>query len=280
MWQHLVVLRDDGQLASTGRYEMDHGSVKTMLYLFDEYTKAQNWDDRKLAVICDGGELSTPATIDRCRELRDRLLAERIYPVFVLWETPWYRDLDHELRTWIEHGDRTPPGTDPDVVARAAAALSRGHVAWHSIADRANRAVFGRLGGARLLAESIAYKRKQRWFDLHVVAFGAGDLLAGRSPPPAGAGDERDHRGTADVAPSLLGNVRRNARRRLPPASRARAFRPNGGRDRSRRELALVPSVGLRRLGPAGPNHAPGRGRCASHGRVGRADGTAAGDRR
>ena len=174
MWPHLVVLRDDGQLASTGLYEMDEGSVKTLLYLFDEYTRSEHWTQPRLAVIADGAGQGAGATIDHLRPLRDKMLANEIYPIFIVWETGWHDDLAHELLRWTQHrsGDDMPTS----VATKISAAESLCQAVWDAIQNRAALACAAS-AGAQLLAESIAYKRGQQPFDLHLVSHGAGDLL-------------------------------------------------------------------------------------------------------
>lgn len=175
MWPHLVVLQDDGQLASTGLYEMDEGSVKTLLYLFDEHTKAQNWQNRRLAVVAGGAGQTTTSSIEGFRSLRDTMLANEIYPIFFVWETAWHDDLAHELLTWAQHRDDA--NISAGVATKIAAADSLCQAIWHEFTDRAHRACTTRQGGAHLLAQSIAYKRNQRPFDLHLISHGIGDLL-------------------------------------------------------------------------------------------------------
>jgi hypothetical protein len=186
MWPHLVVLRDDGRLASTGLYEMDEGSVGTLLYLFGERTAA--WERPRLAIVADGGPLSTASTIERLVPLRDRMLSDGIYPLFVVWETAWWADLEHELATWVDRIDcqvasvedpadrgAVEPATVTDAVGRSVSAAI-----WHAIDDRSRAALATSSGGLRKLIESVAYKRGQRWFDLHLVSHGAGDALLRR----------------------------------------------------------------------------------------------------
>ncbi len=192
MWPHLVVLRDDGRLASTGLYEMDEGSVGTLLYLFGERTA--DWERPRLAIVTDGGPLPTERTIERLVPLRDRMMADGVYPLFIVWETSWWADLEHELATWFERrdGQRDPlggPGDPGDAIAvepdavTAAVRRSVSAAIWHAIEDRSRAAVATPTGGLRKLVESVAYKRGQRWFDLHLVSHGAGDAVLRRLAP-------------------------------------------------------------------------------------------------
>ncbi len=179
MWPHLVVLRDDGRLASDGLYEMDARSVGTMLFLFQEATI--EWKRRRLAIVVDGGYLPTAETIERQRAVRDRLMNEEIYPIFVIWETSWWSDLEDELSQWLERFQGSPDHVD---VERAAIDRSIAGLLWYEIVRRSSAACASPAGGARLLAEAIAIKRSQPPtprrgpFDLHLVSHGAGDLLA------------------------------------------------------------------------------------------------------
>ncbi len=179
MWPHLVVLRDDGKLASDGLYEMDRQSVGTLLFLFQEATIG--WKRRRLAIVADGGYLPTAETIERQRAVRDRLMNEEIYPIFVVWETSWWSELEDELSDWI---GRFSGSTEPGEVERAAIDRSVAGLMWYEIVRRSAAACGSPAGGARLLADAITIKRNQEPtarrgpFDLHLVSHGAGDLLA------------------------------------------------------------------------------------------------------
>lgn len=199
MWPHLVVLRDDGMLSSDGLYEMDAGSVNTLLYLFQEATIG--WSRRRLAIVVDGGHLPTSATIDRFREMRDRFLDAEIYPIFVVWETPWWEELAVDLSEWFERVGATSDlaGEERE---RAAIDASIAGLLWSELHRRSSAASALRIdadghaegGGAGLLARAVGVKRGQEPtarrgpFDLHLVSHGVGDLLAaelaGRLPGP------------------------------------------------------------------------------------------------
>ena len=206
MWPHLVVLRDDGKLASDGLYEMDAGSLGALMYLFGERTK--HWASRRLVIVSDGGYLPTALTIERFRSLRDRYLDAEIYPIFVVWETSWWREFGDELRTWIARladGDVLAERLDrDDAIVRTAVERSVLPKLWDELVTRTNRAVLDRpatsgdscpgcghphepptaktpdAGGARLLAKAVAKKRTKIDFDLHLHSHGIGDLLSAR----------------------------------------------------------------------------------------------------
>jgi hypothetical protein len=206
MWPHLVVLRDDGKLASEGLYEMDAGSLGALMYLFGERTK--HWSSRRLAIVSDGGYLPAAVTIERLRSLRDRYLDAEIYPIFVVWETSWWRELGDELAAWIARladGEVIAERLDrDDPIVRAAVERSVLPKLWDELVMRTNQAVLDRAatsgdscpgcghphqapaaqppdaGGARLLAKAIAKKRTKIDFDLHLHSHGVGDLLSAR----------------------------------------------------------------------------------------------------
>ena len=177
VWPHLIVLRDDGRLASEGLFEMDEGSVKTLLFLFQERTA--EWQRRRLAVIFDSGYLAPAETIQRCRQLRDEYLARGIYPLFVVWETSWWAELVDELHTWTSRSSdgtvRNPRLRPDDDLARAVAHASVLRPIWQEVLRRARRAVDPG-GGLDTLASTIAKKRETVPFDLHLVSHGAGDV--------------------------------------------------------------------------------------------------------
>jgi hypothetical protein len=196
VWPHLVVLRDDGRLASGGLFEMDEGSVKTLLFLFQERTA--DWQRRRLAVIFDSGHFTPTDTVQRCRQLRDEYLARGIYPLFVVWETSWWAELVDEVHTWtvrLSNGAVRPSDgavritrlRPDDDLAGAVAHASVLRPIWQDVLRRARRAVETG-GGLATLASTIAKKRATVSFDLHLVSHGVGDVeqtaLLGVLPAP------------------------------------------------------------------------------------------------
>lgn len=177
MWPHLVVLRDDGRLASDGLHEMDDGSVKTLLYLFEERTA--DWARRRLVVVSDAGHRPTADTIEAARTIRDRYMAQEIYPIFVVWETHWWADFVDEYTTWLAQlSDGIPEGRiDPaDALVRAATKASVVGPIRGELRRRAQRAL-DQGGGAASLIAAVDRKREKIPFDLHLVSHGAGDHL-------------------------------------------------------------------------------------------------------
>jgi Papain family cysteine protease len=178
LWPHLVVLRDDGRLAADGLYEMDPDSVGPLLFLFQEATTT--WTHRRLAIVVDGGYLPLAETIERQRQLRDRLMSEEIYPIFVVWETSWWADLASELDEW--HDRRAESSAGPD--ERSVIDCSVAGLIWYELTRRSVAACEAPHGGAKLLADAIAKNRAQTPtsrrgpYDIHLVSHGAGDLLA------------------------------------------------------------------------------------------------------
>lgn len=179
LWPHLVVLQDDGQLASNGLYEMDPDSVGPLLFLFQEATTT--WSHRRLAIIVDGGYLPLAETIERQRALRDRLMSKEIYPIFVVWETSWWAELAADLGDWHERRS-SPEQAEPS--ERAVIDSSVAGLIWYELTRRSIAACASPHGGAKLLADAIAKNRakgttsRRGPFDLHLVSHGVGDVLA------------------------------------------------------------------------------------------------------
>ena len=207
MWPHLVVLRDDGKLASDGLYEMDKSSLGTLMYLFGERTA--QWKRHRLAVVFDGGYLPPAVTIERFRAVRDRYLDAEIYPIFVVWETSWWHELADELSEWMarltDDGDTLEFVDRDDPIVRTAIDRSVLRKIWDELVLRAVRAS-GSGGGASLLADAVGKKRTKIPFDLHVHSHGVGDLLsaelASQLPAPVAS--------ATAVASALPGPVARN----------------------------------------------------------------------
>ena len=185
MWRHLVTLADDGRLASSGRFGLDAAAVGTLLYLFQEQTA--EWSTRRLAVFADGGYWATENTVEQLRPLRDRLMEQEIYPIFLLWEYPWFA----ETRSWLlgEHGLAGVDNLDRaeldefwerhggPTMAKVLASESVAPRVWDELVYRAEAACRPPDGGAQILSKSIAYKWGQKPFDIHLVGHGVGDLL-------------------------------------------------------------------------------------------------------
>ncbi|NND74896.1 MAG: C1 family peptidase [Ilumatobacter sp.] len=187
MWRHLVTIGDDGLFAPLGTsFGMNFDSLKTMLFLFRQQTAG--WSTRRLAIFADGGYFSTSATVDMLAPLRDELVANEIYPIFLLWDTPWYADMQGRL--YGDAGlDEDDVGTDlgwywnevggPPMAKFLAAAYSVPTM-WNQVRRRAEAACGRRDGAARLLAKSIAYNLTKNAFELHLIGHGAGDLVLSR----------------------------------------------------------------------------------------------------
>jgi hypothetical protein len=179
LWPHLMVLDDEGELVSGGLYEMDKSSLGTLMYLFGERTA--HWKKRRLAIVCDGGYLPPSETIERFRAVRDQYLDAEIYPIFIVWETSWWRDLADELSVWINRLDEDGTTNDPvecdNPIVRRAIDRSVLPKIWKELGGRTARAV-NPTGGASLLAEAVSKKRTKIPFDLHLHSHGVGDVLA------------------------------------------------------------------------------------------------------
>lgn len=191
MWRHVVPLSDDGRLKADGPFGCDDAMLRNMFYLFKEET--EDWERPRLMVFADDGSRDMNTTIEQLIPLRDQLMSEEIYPLFVVWDTPWFPDLDDELT--IESGGfsfetnevRQPVniGTDDDpvmvddysywqyeyIVPQGMAVMM-----WRAIQRRAFHAATLADGGLQQLAERIRFRWLDRPFDLHLAAHGAGDF--------------------------------------------------------------------------------------------------------
>ncbi|NND75477.1 MAG: C1 family peptidase [Ilumatobacter sp.] len=194
MMLHCVTLGDDGGLMPLGTpYGMDNERLKTMLFLFRQQTK--EWTTRRLAIFADGGYWSTPNAIAQLRPLRDAMMAAEVYPIFLLWDTPWFAD----MQSWLYTGTGSEPGTplphhsdasdDPMVaelqelwqnLGKFAAVEVGTRQIWNQLNVRALAACRPGEGGARLLADAVAYNLTKAEFDVHLVGHGAGDLMLSR----------------------------------------------------------------------------------------------------
>lgn len=191
MWQHLVVLGDDGRLSTRDMYGMDSAAVGTLLYLFQEHTK--DWSTRRLAVVADAGYWATDPTVGQLRLLRDELMANEIYPIFLVWDTPWFTDMQGWLFGEADLADAVTASPDElttmwsmlggPAMAKVLAAESVTPRVWREVERRARAACQLSDGGARVLSESIQYKWKQKPFDIHLIAHGAGDHLLSEAAP-------------------------------------------------------------------------------------------------
>ncbi len=190
MWRHIVTIGDDGLFAPLGTsFGMNFDSLKTMLFLFRQQTAG--WSTRRLAIIADGGYFSTSATVDMLAPLRDELIANEIYPIFLLWDTPWFADMQGRL--YADAGlDEKVVGTDLEwyydrvggaPMAKFLAAAYSVPTMWNQIQRRSEAACLRRDGAARLLAKSIEYNLTKNPFEIHLIGHGAGDLLLSRFAP-------------------------------------------------------------------------------------------------
>jgi hypothetical protein len=187
MWRHIVTLGDDGRLKPSGLYGSDDDMLKNLFYMFKQETST--WTKPRLLIYADDGSSALPRTIEELAPLRDRLMSEEIYPIFVVWDVPWHPDLDDELTlddTFATAVDRKQVniGTDesPELVDKSfwqyeyQVPQGLAVMMWRAIRDRARHAASLDDGGLKLLAERIRYRWNDKPFALHLVAHGVGDF--------------------------------------------------------------------------------------------------------
>ncbi len=199
MWRHVVTLGDDGRLLPVGtRYGMNHSTLKTMVWMFRH--QRREWGMRRLAIFADGGYWSTPTAVEQLRPLCDAMMTAEIYPIFLLWDTPWYADMhgwlygnagiDPPPRVASANGGNGPDAAvDVEVAVKANAAEFPAPRMWRQMVRRA-RAACGLVdGGGRLLVDSVYYNRTKAPFEVHLLGHGVGELLlpqlAAMLPPVA-----------------------------------------------------------------------------------------------
>ncbi|MFT6290215.1 MAG: hypothetical protein ACJAR2_000802 [Ilumatobacter sp.] len=186
MWRHVVPLTDEGTLGADGPYACDDAMLRNMFYLFKEETT--DWARPRLLIFADDGSRDMTATIKRLAGLCDRLMAEEIYPLFLVWDVPWHPDLDDELELEVlptnERREEVNVGTDEDPEMldisywfyEYLVPQGMGVLMWRAIQDRARKAAERPDGGLKMLAERIHYRWLDRPFDLHFAGHGAGDF--------------------------------------------------------------------------------------------------------
>ena len=192
MWRHVITMDDDGRLLPLGtKYGLNKASLLTMLWMFRRQT--EHWRTRRLAIFADAGYWSPTCSIEQLQPLRDALFAAEIYPVFLVWDTPWYAD----MQGWLYGNANVRPDTvipknnwyfsRPSMLANAAEFPAPRM--WKQIERRAHEASRREDGAGRLLADAIHYNRTKKDFEIHLIGYGAGDLvlpdLAALLPPVA-----------------------------------------------------------------------------------------------
>ncbi|MGI9644256.1 MAG: C1 family peptidase [Ilumatobacteraceae bacterium] len=205
MWRHMITLGDDGRLLPVGtRYGMNHSTLKTLVWMFRRQSK--DWSRRRLAIFADGGYWATPTAVEQLRPLRDALMAAEIYPIFLLWDTPWYTDMQGWLYGTAEidppRGGAGEEGQSvPEAWGRALSAgeddfmrsLGLGWLLeagmkmnaaefpaprmWRQMVRRTQAACGRDDGGGRLLVDSVHYNRTKAAFEIHLIGHGVGELL-------------------------------------------------------------------------------------------------------
>lgn len=173
-WLHRISIADDGGLTQSGRFGMNADEIATQLYLFRQRT--QGWSRRRLVVFADGGYLDPERTLESLRPFRERLMAAEIYPLFLVWDSPWMDG----LRGWL-HGEIDPiPQDDRDrwaVLAKFAAAQFAAPRIWAQVQRAASDAARPGHGAAAILADRIAHNLTRAPFEIHLIGHGAGELV-------------------------------------------------------------------------------------------------------
>lgn len=202
MWRHVIVMDDDGGLlAPSHQYGLNRTALFTLLWMFRRQT--EGWDKRRLAIIADGGYWSHDVAVEQLQPLRDELMDQEIYPIFLLWDTPWYA----AMVGWLYGNSkiRPPAGGDLPLDSTSVEPYRRWYYSrpwqyanaaefpaprmWRQMKRRAVDSSRRDDGAASILADAVAYNRTKAAFEVHLVGHGVGDLLlpglAAKLPPVA-----------------------------------------------------------------------------------------------
>lgn len=196
-WLHRISIADDGGLTRSGRFGMNADEIGTQLYLFRERT--QHWRRRRLVIFADGGYFDPATTLERLRPFKEELMLQEIYPLFLVWDSAWMDGLQGWLHGEVETDPNAPPSpsaivsaidgtehSDADrlqdrwrVLGKFSAAQFSAPRVWAQVVRAAADAARPDQGTVAILADRVGYNLTRAPFEVHLVGYGAGELVLG-----------------------------------------------------------------------------------------------------
>ncbi len=181
---HVIVIGNDGELASSGTYATTPADLTQMVERFDQTTKA--WSKRRLALVAHGGLVSSSQAVNQAARMRTRFLDNKIYPIFFVWNTDWLSTLTNMLSDLYNRWSAEAPAAGPldflldrtdDMLEAAARGTLLAKQGWSEIKENGLRATTRAQGGGRLLADALAAVHQRDPFEIHLVGHSAGSIL-------------------------------------------------------------------------------------------------------
>lgn len=193
---YVIDIGNNGELSQTGNYWTTESDLRR---LFAETipTATKGWDKKRVMLYIHGGLNSEREAAKRIIAFRDVCLANKVYPLHIMWETGPLETLGSMLGDIFTQADDRAGGGFMEGMREAKDRLLEltasplGGPMWDEMKENAWRASDHRKGrGAmQLVAKHVAEvlkevdpKNKEHW-ELHVVAHSAGSILTAHSLP-------------------------------------------------------------------------------------------------
>ncbi len=187
-YQHSVVLGNDGRIK---RYLTEDELSRTLLHqvagLPDQWFRSRaGAGPKRLVIYAHGGLNSEDAAIQRARAMGRHFIANRCYPVFMVWKTGLLESIGHVISdAWHKEpakaagvGDWITDRTDLLIEKSIGRPVAR--PIWSEMKENAELAFSSGRGGDLLV--TALQKLFNTWgneFELHVVGHSAGAILLG-----------------------------------------------------------------------------------------------------
>jgi hypothetical protein len=180
----IVDMENDGVLSTSGDFRTSSGDVKALVSTYLERARS-DWglgpkDPADIAVYAHGGLVSEKGAADTAARWIPALYENRVFPVFLMWETDLFRTLENIARELVLGEPRRTGGLGrwwnervEKLIARAGTAI------WDEIKENAALITAARSGGGMVLyraamASPAFDSRRDR---IHLVGHSAGAIV-------------------------------------------------------------------------------------------------------
>jgi len=189
---YTVDVGNNGELSQTGNYWTSEEDLKRLfLEAIPEAAAKNGWKKKRVLFYIHGGLNSEDDAAKRVVALRDKCLANGVYPLHVMWETGAIETLGHIIGDLFTQADERAGGGLLEGLREAKdrvlelTASPIGGAMWSEMKENARRACDHHAGlGAMQLMKKYALESlaavdevERKSWELHVVAHSAGSIL-------------------------------------------------------------------------------------------------------
>lgn len=179
---HIISLGNNGRLYNKGRFATTEADLD--LIIEDFVSTTSSWKKKRLVIYAHGGLVDEHEFVESAIKLKDVMLKQQIYPLFLSWHT----DIKSTLADLLEDAIASSRSAGLleelkelmlDRIDNSLEAIVRkpGKAIWDEMKENAVSATISESGGLRLLGSKLKSLSSKYEFDIHLVSHSAGSIL-------------------------------------------------------------------------------------------------------